>query len=298
MKKKITLALAILMLVSAMWASSLDALASSGKYLGSLQVVNCEEWVTLRSYASTKADTVTRVPLGAWVEAYTYNSEFRECYYNGYHGYILSSHLSSGSGSDSSYLGEMRVAFCNEFVTLRSKPSTKASAVTRIPLGQIVEAYTYNSEYLHCYYCGMEGYILSSYLVPAYDSYDDYEYDEPYMPLTFPEGSRGEWKYKDGNKISMRVKVTNSSRALTVTAFEIYMYAEDVWGDRIYGDTTVYYDTTTKTVAPGSTAFSDYITMPQRSEIYKIYAGVKKVRLSDGTTRENSTIDYSNWTIK
>ena len=47
----------------------------------------------MRASASTKAATVTRIPLGEYVEAYKYNEKFAECYYNGMHGYVLSQYL-------------------------------------------------------------------------------------------------------------------------------------------------------------------------------------------------------------
>ena len=47
----------------------------------------------LRASASTNAATVTRIPVGERVEAYKYNGEFMECYYNGRHGYVLSKYL-------------------------------------------------------------------------------------------------------------------------------------------------------------------------------------------------------------
>ena len=35
-----------------------------------------------------------------------------------------------------------------------------------------------------------------------------------------------------------------------------------------------------------------------RGKISKVWCGVKKVIFSDGTVRENSTVDYGCWTIK
>ena len=137
---------------------------SYGSYLGLAQVVNCNSWVSLRSYPSTSASRVTTVPLGAWVEAYYYNSEYTECYYNGMHGYILSTYLSTAASQGSNYLGKKRVVNCNEFVTLRSYPSTSASAVTRVAKGQTVDAYYYDGTFTYCYYNGLSGYILSRYL--------------------------------------------------------------------------------------------------------------------------------------
>ena len=54
----------------------------------------------------------------------------------------------------------------------------------------------------------------------------------------------------------MRVKVTNTAKRKTIKAFEMYMYAVDVWGDPIYGEDMVYYGTTEKTVSPGQTVYT------------------------------------------
>ena len=162
--RRMSLALALMLIFSTAVLA-----ASAGTYLGSAQVVNCKSWVTLREYASTSAPSVTKVPLGAWVETYYYNSQFTECYYAGLHGYILSTYLSNGSSGSSasdsaSYLGKRYIVNCKEFVTLRQYASTSAPTVTKVAKGQQVDAYYYNSDFCRCYYNGMEGYILSYYL--------------------------------------------------------------------------------------------------------------------------------------
>lgn len=168
MMKKLSLLLAVVMMIS-----SLGLTALAGSYLGTMRVVNCDSWVSLRSYASTSASRITTVPLGAYVEAYYYNSEFTKCTYNGYTGYILSTYL-TGTGNSTaasysgSYLGKKTIVNCNEFVTLRSSPSTSASAVTRVAKGQQVDVYYYNDTFSKCYYNGLSGYILSYYLGSSY----------------------------------------------------------------------------------------------------------------------------------
>ena len=153
---------------------------AKGAYLGTMTVVNCKNWVTLREKASTSADTVTRIPRGENVEAYAYNDRFVECYYYGQHGYVLRDYLSDGYYRDyqhfefgdsteqnadyDNFLGSMRVVNCKSWVTLRSSASTKAATVTRIPLGAYVEAYKYDEKFMECYYNGMHGYVLSRYL--------------------------------------------------------------------------------------------------------------------------------------
>ena len=69
--------IALLMLVTILMTATAFA---RGTYLGSMTVVNCDNWVTLREKASTTADAVTRIPWGENVDAYAYNSRFAECY--------------------------------------------------------------------------------------------------------------------------------------------------------------------------------------------------------------------------
>ncbi len=115
--------------------------------------------------------------------------------------------------------------------------------------------------------------------------------------LAITSDSEGQWKKRSGDQISFRISVKNVSWSKTVRGFELYMYATDVWGDRIYGDTTVYYDTTSKTVKPGKSVYSDYITMPDCSQIDRIYVGIHKIVYTDGTIKTASPIDYWWWQI-
>ena len=118
--------------------------------------------------------------------------------------------------------------------------------------------------------------------------------------LQFVDGARGSWQTLSGDKMKARFTVTNPSAATkTVKAFELYLYATDVWGERIYGEKTIYYWTTKKNVAPGKSVYSDYCTIPDRSEVDKLYVGVKRCVYTDGTVVEYDDwdVEYSSWTI-
>ena len=189
MQKTVSI-LAALFLIAALLCSS-AALACDGcdesGYLGTMTVVNCREYVTLRAQPNKSAAAVARVPLGAEVETYHRIGEFTECYYGDLHGYILSAYLSYEIGAyegdtyamddatvadDSYYMGEHIIVNCNEFVTLRRQPSTASAALTRIPLGESVECYSYSEDFVVCYYNGLRGYVLRQYISSAYG--DDY----------------------------------------------------------------------------------------------------------------------------
>ena len=96
MMKRLMAALAALCLLLAACAA-----AETGGELGDMVVVNCEEWVSLRSAPSTKADRLIKVPLGApvsdcsWAEnGFIYGS------YGGYSGYIKAEYLAREDDDD------------------------------------------------------------------------------------------------------------------------------------------------------------------------------------------------------
>ena len=102
----------------------------------------------------------------------------------------------------------------------------------------------------------------------------------------------------DGDMLRMRVTVENTSPARAVEAFEIYMYATDAWGDPLYGEDYVYYETTEKLVEPFETAMSEYVTMPRASDIARVYAGIHRVKYDNGEVVEADPINYAWWDIE
>ena len=195
MQKTVSILVALFLIAALLCGSA--ALACDGcdesGYLGTMSVVNCNEYVTLRAQPRKSAAAVARVPLGAEVETYHRIGEFTECYYGDLHGYILSAYLSYEIGAyegntyamddatvaddatgadDGYYMGERTIVNCNEVVTLRRQPSTASAALTRIALGESVECYFYNDDFVICYYNGLRGYVLRRYISGAYG--DDY----------------------------------------------------------------------------------------------------------------------------
>lgn len=134
-----------------------------------MYVVNCNDWVSLRSSPSKNAARMAQVPLGAAVQnCESASSTFTHCTYNGMSGYVLTEYLSvhapTAGGSDS-YIGEMRVVNCNDWVSLRSGPSTSASRITTVPLGAVLmECTRYSAKFVYGNYNGQWGYVLSDYL--------------------------------------------------------------------------------------------------------------------------------------
>jgi len=67
--------------------------------------------------------------------------------------------------ADDRFAGTMIVVNCDSWVSLRSKPSTKASRLAKVPKGEILDAFECdNSKFYECDYDGQTGYILKKYL--------------------------------------------------------------------------------------------------------------------------------------
>ena len=140
---------------------------TSSVFADSMVVVNCNEWVSLRTYPSTSAETLTQIPLGAQVESIGWSDGFNQVVYNGLVGGVLSSYLGYNDHyCDNSDWGKdyMFVVNCQEWVSLRSAPSISAYAITTVPLGARVESIGWENGFNQVVYNGMTGWILTSYL--------------------------------------------------------------------------------------------------------------------------------------
>ncbi len=133
-------------------------------------VVNCKQSITLRTSPSTSAGEITQIPLGQAV-GYIENAGngFYKINYDGVIGYSLASYLSpvkeSTSKTYNSSTTVAKVVNANEYITLRSSPSTSASEITKIPAGAYVTYLGVSSNgFYKIQYNGMIGYGLQSYL--------------------------------------------------------------------------------------------------------------------------------------
>ena len=137
-------------------------------YQGNMQIINCQSYASLRSYPSTGADLLVRVPLGEIVTNVFYHDEkFSYCVYNGIEGYILNNNLSwvsGGSGSqkyDSTWIGDAWIVNVGCWASLRELPDTSAYRLAKVPLGDMVtDCYYVNDRFACCTWKGMTGYIL------------------------------------------------------------------------------------------------------------------------------------------
>ena len=161
LKAAMALLLALIVSVSAVPAAP----AASASAAGTVYVVGCEQWITLRSYPSTKSSALRHVPL---YSAMTYLGEagngFAMVNYNGVTGYVLNGYIDYMEPQVADR--QMQVVNCRQSITLRSEPSTKAAEITQIPLGATVTLlyWKYHPDFYLVNYNGLTGYALKSYL--------------------------------------------------------------------------------------------------------------------------------------
>lgn len=94
MKKAIVWLLMAVLLLTALPVFAEEAESEEENWIPVMRVVNCKEWVSLRSAPDTKADRICKVPLGALVhDCSWYDESFILCNYNGQQGYILVDYL-------------------------------------------------------------------------------------------------------------------------------------------------------------------------------------------------------------
>ncbi len=141
---------------------------------GTLWVVNCDEWISLRSSASTSATRLAKIPLGASCEYLgSASNGFYRVRYNGTTGYALSQYLSTQSSYSSNSgvaasAAKRWVVNCDEWISLRSSASTSASRLAKIPLGQSCEYLgSAGNGFSKIRYNGTVGYALDEYLASS-----------------------------------------------------------------------------------------------------------------------------------
>ncbi len=146
-----------------------------------LMVVNCTDWVSLRSGPYESAPRLKTVPLGAIVVACVQDTgQYISCEYQGVRGYILETYLKKANYAASSMdtkvvtkaegkyppiNGPMTVVNCAEWVSLREKASAGSARLARVPLGDKVDnCVQVDDRFIYCSYKNLWGYIDIQYL--------------------------------------------------------------------------------------------------------------------------------------
>ena len=165
MKRMILILLCLMMAVTSACAQ--------GEYIGSMKVVNCEEWVSLRSKPDARAERLVKVPLGAIVKNCSVQSKtFTYAEYDGRCGFIASEYLIPAE-AEYMALGDLRVANCSDWVNMRAEPGKESKRMAKVPLGARFENCTAaENGFVYGTYNGQQGYISADYLV------SDQEYED------------------------------------------------------------------------------------------------------------------------
>jgi len=115
--------------------------------------------------------------------------------------------------------------------------------------------------------------------------------------LHFPETSNATWEKRNNNQLAFRCQLQNNGYRKAV-AYELYIYTEDVWGNRLPDEDEVYTFTVMKKLEKDQVGYTEYLLLPERKNIYKVYVGIKKVRYDDDIIEEFDDLEYYNWTIE
>ena len=172
----LALALALMLAVAALPAlPAAEAQAAYDYYdytylIGSMEVVNCASWTSLRALPDSYSTRLAKVPLGAVVtDCYYQDEKYTYCVYQGVAGYVLTENLSFIAGpvgyeyDDADYLGNFEIVNCTSYASLRQYPDTSSTRILQVPLGAIVTNVFYHDEkFSYCVYGEYEGYILNS----------------------------------------------------------------------------------------------------------------------------------------
>lgn len=155
MRKIFLLAITAIMLLCPLTASASRSVFNTE---GTLFVVKCNNYISLRSYASTSAPVLAHIPLGAEVYVIDGAGDFAYVRYNGMTGYALYSYLSPSATL-------YTVVNCREWVSLRSAPDSSSARITTVPLGADVRfVRSAGNGFSYVYYRGSLGYIMNDYL--------------------------------------------------------------------------------------------------------------------------------------
>ena len=103
----------------------------------------------------------------------------------------------------------------------------------------------------------------------------------------------------------IRFPVFNSAERKTVIAFELCVYIEDIWGNKIWGQPNDYqYNVKTCTIhqsiSPKQETYSYARSLPNEKELYKIHCAIQKIAYDDGTTYTVPGIHmrFYSWTVQ
>lgn len=136
------------------------------RYLGNMQITNCQTYASLRATPSTSGKLLARVPLGDVVTNVFYHDDrFCFCMYGDLEGYVLNTNLAPLAGGATAYgenwIGDAYIVNVGSWASLRDYPSTSANRLAKVPKGDLVtNCYIVDERFACCTWNGVTGYIL------------------------------------------------------------------------------------------------------------------------------------------
>ena len=164
----LTLSLSSFMTASASYVTAND-MFDDANLIGSMEIVNCTSYASLREYPDTGSTLLMKIPLGAVVtDCYGWDDRFTWVTYGDMQGYVLNTNLAFIYGprgyefTDDEYLGNYRIVNCKSYASLRQYPDSSSLRLAQIPLGDVItNVFYYDDRFSWCMYGDMEGYILN-----------------------------------------------------------------------------------------------------------------------------------------
>ena len=125
----------------------------------------CEEFITLRSAPDTAAAPLTRIPRDGEFLVLAASGDFLLVDYCGQQGYVLKQYTEAVNLRGDAF-PELWKASCNEFISLRTEPSSASARIVKIPDGDTFELLGWEGKFARVRYQEQEGYVLCDYIRP------------------------------------------------------------------------------------------------------------------------------------
>lgn len=116
-------------------------------------------------------------------------------------------------------------------------------------------------------------------------------YSKDLMTLTL---NKAKWSLHASDELGVSFEIRNKEYGIAVESAELYIYAEDALGNKLFGGEV--YKVTTGEIGPGACVCSEYLYLPGRSSIAKVYCGIHTVKYADPRMPVRTCdVDYLVW---
>lgn len=122
-------------------------------------------------------------------------------------------------------------------------------------------------------------------------------YQEPENVLFVDRNVRPRIENITNKRAKVSFQVTSIARLKQVKAFELYVYALDVWGQPVGERLSI---STTRNIKPAESVRSSIIILENSNKVASVHCAIHKVAYEDGTvyTVPESQIQYVSWDVR